>query len=117
MEVHTDVNNIYHEKEFDKITMINVQGALKRLAGGDGTFKPGPVGEMINFVEHRNHFKLHKSHRVFNHIKPFLCNTVSIFKIQVEKIQFPFIQILNSFYIYFIIKVQDEKEAALSIYR
>lgn len=108
--VHKDVNNIYHEEEFDQITMINVQGALKRLAGGDGTFKPGPVGEMINLVEHRNHFKLNKSHRVFNHLKPFLCNNVSIFKIQVEQIDFPFIQILNSFYIHFTIKVQDQKE-------
>ncbi len=108
--VHVNIDKIYHEEEFTQITMVNVQGSLKRLAGGDGTFRPAPVSEMINLVEHRNHFRIHKSHRVFNHLKEFICNNVGVYKIQLHKIEFPYIQILNKFYIYFIIAIDGQKE-------
>ena len=67
--------------------MVNVQGSIKRLGGGDGTFKPESVSEMINYVVHRHHFRINKSLSVFNLIKDFLTNSAVIYKLQLNLIE------------------------------
>ena len=99
--------NKMHEKNEINITEINVQGSMKRLAGGDGTFKPEPVSEMINNVVHRHHFRINKSIKVFNLLKDYLCNEAQIFKIQLNVVDFSASMIINPINIYFIIKIDN----------
>ena len=108
--VYSTIYTVSDQKKFLKLTMINVQGSLKRLAGGDGIIKPEPVSEMINIVEPRTHFHIHKSHLVFNDLIKFLSQKTSIYKIQLLNIKFPSVYILHPIYIYFKISINNKIE-------
>ena len=105
--VFSIINNIPDQNEYLKLTMINIQGSLKRLAGRDGLFKPEPVSEMINIVQPRSHFHVHKSHAVFNNLIKFFLSNVFIYKIQLESIEFKSTKYSKQFEVYFIIKNEN----------
>lgn len=102
--VYVTINDQIDQYSFLKVTMINVQGSRKDLVGGDGIFKPEPVSEMINIVEPRSHFYIHKSYTVFNHLKKFLTHNVYIYKIQLINIKFSLPQSSYPFNVYFEVK-------------
>lgn len=104
------INKMHQKGELLKVTMINIQGFMKRLGGTDGIIKPEPVSEMINYVVHKNHFRINKSIKVYNILKDFLFDDASIYKIQLDYVGFPNINILNKIYIYFIVKIQGKEE-------
>lgn len=104
------VDNKTQDCESHFVTMINIQGSLKLLAGGDGLFRPQPVSEMINYITNANHMKINKSYRVLNIIKDFICKPIDIYKIQLVSIDFPDIEILEKFDIFFTIKVSSKEQ-------
>ena len=104
------LNKIHQKSELLQVTEINVQGSLKRLRGGDGTFRPEPVSEMINYVVHRNHFRVNKSLKVFNLVEDYLLHKANVFKIQLNCIDFLNIHIINHICIFFTIKVGNHEQ-------
>ena len=109
------LNSIYQKDELLNITMVNVQGSMKRLAGGDGTFKPEPVSEMINYKVHGHHFRINKSIKIFNLIQDYLTNNVLIYKIQLNNIDFLSTMILHPIHVFIVINVENEFEQRFPI--
>ena len=100
--------NVKQDSTF--ITMINVQGSMKLLGGGDGLFRPQPVSEMINYVINKNHFKMNKNSFVVNLIKEFLLSPICIYKLELASIDFPEALFLHKIDIFFIIQTKTKKQ-------
>ncbi len=113
--IYPIINTVIDPKDYLKLTIINAQGSLKRLAGGDGIFKPEPVPEMINIVEPRNHFRINKSHLVFNDLYTFLSHNAFIYKILLTSIDFSETDSIDPFEIFLKIKTLNEIEQRFPI--
>ena len=101
------INDSCPRLKFNKITMVNVNGALRRLMGGDGLYRPQKPSEMININIPQNHFNIHKNSEISNLLEEFLYNKVIVYKISLISLGFPSKKISDSVYVYFRIKVDD----------
>lgn len=83
------INDSCPRLKFNKITMVNVNGALRRLMGGDGLYRPQKPSEMININIPQNHFNIHKNAEISNLLEEFLYNKVIVYKISLISLGFP----------------------------
>ncbi len=102
------LSTVYQPVEFNKITMVNVDGAVKLLLGSDGLFRPQNPCEMINVTINQNHFGILRCPEISQLVREFLCNKVIIYKISLTKISFPKRKTGKQSYFYF--KIRDGKE-------
>ncbi len=111
--IHLETVQHNQNEEFFKTTLVNIQGSLKRYAGSDGTFKPAPVSEMINYIVPVSHFSFNKSDDVFAIVKSFLIYQVPepiIFKFRLLKLKFLKFHLGDFFKCFFTISIDSGKE-------